>query len=166
MDHKAVGIIANGTKPAAAALLGRVLCKLTELGQAVVLERSTALLLGQASEHSVRGLFRNCGFVVVLGGDGTLLQAVHEGSFPAPPILGINTGTLGFLSGAGPADFEEVLDEWRGGKALISERSLLSVEVLREGRQFWQGRALNEAVISRGNAPVSSALTWTSTGCC
>ena len=88
--------------------------------------------------------------MVVLGGDGTLLQAVHEGSFPAPPILGINTGTLGFLSGAGPSDFEKVLDEWCAGLALLSERSLLSVEVLRKGSSFWQGRALNEAVLSRG----------------
>ena len=150
MDHKTVGIIANVTKPAAAALLGRVLGKLTALGRSVVLEQSTAVLLGQVSEYTVRGLFRSCDFVVVLGGDSTLLQAVHEGSFPAPPILAINTGTLGFLSGAGPADFEQVLDEWRAGEALISERSLLSVEVLREGLPFWQGRALNEAVISRG----------------
>jgi NAD+ kinase len=150
MDHKAVGIIANGTKPAAAALLGRVLSKLTAMGREVVLEQSTASLLGQVSEHSVRDLFRKCAFVVVLGGDGTLLQAVHEGSFPAPPVLGINTGTLGFLSGAGPADFDHVLEEWRTGGALISERSLLSVEVLRGESPFWRARALNEAVVSRG----------------
>jgi NAD+ kinase len=150
MDRKAVGIIANGTKPAAAALLGRVLDKLTALGQEVVLEQSSAALLGKVSGHSVRTLFRECAFVVVLGGDGTLLQAVNEGSFPAPPILGINSGTLGFLSGAGPADFEQVLEEWSEGKVLLSERSLLSVEVLREGRSFWHGRALNEAVVSRG----------------
>jgi NAD+ kinase len=150
MDHKAVGIIANGTKPAAAALLGRVLNKLTALDRDFVLEQATARLLGQVSEHSVRALFRKCAFVVILGGDGTLLQTVHEGSFPAPPVLGINTGTLGFLTGAGPVDFGHVLDEWHTGVSLISERSLLSVEVLRGGAPFWQGRALNEAVVSRG----------------
>jgi NAD+ kinase len=54
------------------------------------------------------------------------------------------------LSGAGPSDFEQVLDEWNAGKALLSERSLLSVKVLRAGEVFWQGRALNEVVVSRG----------------
>jgi NAD+ kinase len=150
MDHKIVGIIANGTKPAAAALMARVVKKLGQLEREVLLEHSSAALLGQTSNDSVRALFRKCGFVVVLGGDGTLLQAVNEGSFPAPPILGINTGTLGFLSGAGPSDFEQVLDEWNAGKALLSERSLLSVKVLRAGEVFWQGRALNEVVVSRG----------------
>ncbi len=150
MDRKIVGIIANGTKPAAAGLLARVIKKLAELDREVLLEQASAALLGQVSEQSVRALFRKCGFVVVLGGDGTLLQAVNEGSFPAPPILGINTGTLGFLSGAGPTDFEQVLDEWHAGAALLSERSLLSVEVLRAGEIFWQGRALNEVVVSRG----------------
>lgn len=150
MDCKTVGIIANGTKPAAAELLRRVVKKLTALDREVFLEQSSAALLGEVSDDSVRTLFRKCGFVVVLGGDGTLLQAVNEGSFPAPPILGINTGTLGFLSGAGPADFEQVLDEWNAGGALLSERSLLSVEVLRDGQVFWHGRALNEVVVSRG----------------
>jgi NAD+ kinase len=150
MDCKTVGIIANATKPAAAELLRRVVKKLTALEREVFLEQSSAALLGEVSDYSVRALFRKCGFVLVLGGDGTLLQAVNEGSFPAPPILGINTGTLGFLSGAGPADFEQVLDEWNAGGALLSERSLLSVEVLRDGQIFWHGRALNEVVVSRG----------------
>jgi len=150
MDCKTVGIIANGTKPAAAELLRRVVKKLTALEREVFLEQSSAALLGEVSDYSVRELFRKCGFVVVLGGDGTLLQAVNEGSFPAPPILGINSGTLGFLSGAGPSDFEQVLDEWNAGSALLSERSLLSVEVLRDGKICWHGRALNEVVVSRG----------------
>ena len=52
MDRKIVGIIANGTKPAAAALLGRVVKKLTELGREVLLEDSSASLLGQVSDYS------------------------------------------------------------------------------------------------------------------
>jgi NAD+ kinase len=150
MDSEAVGIITNGTKPDAASLLVRVTEKLHSLHREVVLECSSAALLGRRAEHSARGLFRKCGLVVVLGGDGTLLHAVNEGSFPAPPILGINAGTLGFLSGAGPSDFEEVLEQWNAGKALLSDRSLLSVSVLRAGEAFWKGRALNEVVVSRG----------------
>ncbi len=150
MDCKTVGIIANGTKPGASELVFSAASTLRHLGCSVIFDRSTAALLGETSELSVKGLFRRCGLLVVLGGDGTLLQAVHEGSFPAPHIFGINSGTLGFLTGAGPGDFEQTLTEVVAGKALISVRSLLSVEVLRNGAPPWTGRALNEVVVSRG----------------
>ncbi len=150
MDWKTVGLTANVTKPGAPELLKAALAILQRMGREVVLDRPTAALLGEHSEHSLKGLFRRCGLLIVLGGDGTLLQAVHEGSFPAPHVFGINTGALGFLTGAGPADFESVLVDVLEGHALVSERSLLSVEVLRNGESFWKGRALNEVVVSRG----------------
>lgn len=150
MDSKTVGIIANGTKSQAAVLLSAVVEALRKLGCAVLLDRATAPLVGLSSDCSVKTLFRKSDLLIVLGGDGTLLNTVYEGSFPAPPILGINTGTLGFLSGAGPQDFAQVVDEWHAGRAILSERSLLSVEVFRDGERFWRSRALNEVVISRG----------------
>lgn len=150
MDWKTVGIIANSTKPGACELLERVAAVLRKRGSEVLFDRATAGLLGEASDLSVKNVFRRCALLVVLGGDGTLLQAVHDGAFPAPHIFGINFGTLGFLTGAGPEDFEEVLSEILAGNAIVSERSLLSVEVLRDGVAFWNGRALNEVVISRG----------------
>ena len=150
MDWKTVGIIANGAKVGASGLLQTVVAALRNFGREVIYDRATGGLLGETVDLSVKNVFRRCGLLVVLGGDGTLLQAVHEGSFPAPHVLGINFGTLGFLTGAGPDDFEQVLEEVLAGKAIISERSLLSVEVLRDGVPFWNGRALNEVVVSRG----------------
>jgi NAD+ kinase len=150
MDWKTVGIIANGTKPCAAELLASAAETLREAGLEVLFDRVSAKLLGVESEFSVKSLFKRCGLLVVLGGDGTLLQVVHEGTLPAPPIFGINTGTLGFLTGVGSPDFREVLVDVAAGRASISERTLLSVEVLRRGKSFWKGRALNEMVVSRG----------------
>lgn len=150
MDWKTVGIIANHTKAASSGLLTAVASALRKLDREVIFDRATGSLLGEVSDLSVKNVFRRCGLLVVLGGDGTLLQAVNEGSFPAPHVFGINSGTLGFLTGAGPDDFQEVLAGILAGRALVSERSLLSVEVLREGVPFWSGRALNEVVISRG----------------
>ncbi len=150
MDWKTVGIIANSSKTRVAELLPELVSVLCRMGSEIVYDRVTASILGEKSELSIKGVFRRCGLLVVLGGDGTLLQAVHEGSFPAPPILAINMGALGFLTGAGPSNFEEVLTQVLEGKAIISERSLLSVDVLRNGEPFWNGRALNEVVVSRG----------------
>ena len=150
MAWKTIGIIANGTKAGAFELLRGVIGALRRLGREVLFDRLTGDLLGETSDLTVGDVFRQCDLLIVLGGDGTLLQAVYEGAFPAPHIFGINSGTLGFLTGAGPDDFEAILSELLSGRALVSERTLLSVEVLREGVSFWEGRALNEVVISRG----------------
>ncbi len=150
MDCKTVGIIANPSKACVSELLSAAAAVLRRMGSSVIFDRPTAALVGESSELSMKGVFRRADLLVVLGGDGTLLQAVHEGSFPAPPVLGINLGTLGFLTGAGPANFENVLGEFFSGRAIVTERSLLSVEVVRDGVSFWSGRALNEVVVSRG----------------
>ena len=109
MDWKTVGFIANGTKPCAAELLASAVETLRSAGRNVLFDRVTAQLLGLNSELTVKSLFKQCDLLVVLGGDGTLLQVINEGTLPAPPILGINTGTLGFLTGASAGDFQRVL---------------------------------------------------------
>jgi len=150
MDWKTVGFIANGTKPCAAELLAAAAEMLRSAGREILFDRVTARLLELNSELTVKSLFKRCNLLVVLGGDGTLLQVIHEGTLPAPPILGINTGTLGFLTGAGAGDFKRVLADLLEERVVLSERTLLSIEVVRFGKTFWKGRALNEMVLSRG----------------
>ena len=77
--------------------------------------------------------------VVVLGGDGTILKAVHE--FPGVPLLGLNTGGLGYLASVGGGEAEMALKMLAEGRYVISERSLLEAD----------GRfpALNDIVITR-----------------
>ena len=81
--------------------------------------------------------------VIVLGGDGTFLRAVHE--FPDTPILGFNLGGLGYLSSVGERDFEPALAMLAKGAFVISERSMLEVRLPR-GRT---AAALNDVVIVR-----------------
>ncbi len=77
--------------------------------------------------------------VVVLGGDGTMLSAVHR--FPGVPLLGLNLGSLGYLSGVEAPRFEDAIRALRDGRYAISARTALAVR----GRT-----ALNEVVVSRG----------------
>ena len=77
--------------------------------------------------------------VVVLGGDGTMLSAVHR--FPGVPLLGLNLGSLGYLSGVEGPHFDDALHALRDGLYAISTRTALTVR----GRT-----ALNEVVVSRG----------------
>ena len=135
MDWKTVGIIANVSKPGALDLLRAVKGEFERLGSVVMLEAATARCMQQTSVVPAKELFAKSDLLVVLGGDGTLLEVIRDAFFPVPPILAINLGTLGFLTGAGPSDFQLVLEH---------------IRVLRDGKEWWSGRALNEAVVSRG----------------
>ena len=150
MDWKTVGIIANVSKPGALDLLRAVKGEFERLGSVVMLEAATARCMQQTSVVPAKELFAKSDLLVVLGGDGTLLEVIRDAFFPVPPILAINLGTLGFLTGAGPSDFQLVLEQMRSGLLNFSERTLLDIRVLREGKEWWSGRALNEAVVSRG----------------
>ena len=61
--------------------------------------------------------------VVVLGGDGTFLRAVHE--FPGVPLLGLNLGGLGYLASVEERDFEAALEKLAAGRYQVSERRMI-----------------------------------------
>lgn len=80
--------------------------------------------------------------IVALGGDGTILRAVHE--HRALPILGLNLGGLGYLSSVSYAEADRALTMLKAGRFSISERTLLEV---RKGDE--RGEALNDVVVTR-----------------
>ena len=63
--------------------------------------------------------------MLVLGGDGTVLQAVRETKTEPIPLIGINLGTLGFLAQIEPAGIEEALDRLIAGDYTREERMML-----------------------------------------
>ena len=77
--------------------------------------------------------------VVVLGGDGTMLSAVHR--FPGIPLLGLNLGSLGYLAGVEAPHFDDALRALASGDYEVSRRTTLRVG---------DAVALNEIVVSRG----------------
>ena len=77
--------------------------------------------------------------VVVLGGDGTMLSAVHR--FPGIPLLGLNLGSLGYLAGVESPHFDDALRALASGDYEVSRRTTLRVG---------DAVALNDVVVSRG----------------
>ncbi len=77
--------------------------------------------------------------VVVLGGDGTMLSAVHL--FPGIPLLGLNLGSLGYLASVEETHFDDAIRALAEGRFIVSRRTALSVRGV---------RALNDVVVSRG----------------
>ncbi len=90
--------------------------------------------------------------LISIGGDGTILRAVSFVGGLAIPIVGINTGRLGFLSTIQTNEIEEAINYILNGNYRISERTLLSVETSPENKDIGSlNFALNEIAVSRKN---------------
>lgn len=88
--------------------------------------------------------------VSVFGGDGTLLYAARLIGASEVPILGINLGSLGFLTEVKVDEMHAAFEGLLSGQYRLEERVLLSVEVVRNGSVVAQYLALNDAVINKG----------------
>lgn len=91
--------------------------------------------------------------MLVLGGDGTVLQAVRETKTEPIPLIGINLGTLGFLAQIEPAGIEEALDRLIAGDYTREERMMLQGQAVFADGSVREGFALNDIVITR-NGPL------------
>lgn len=89
-------------------------------------------------------------FLVVLGGDGTLLHGAALVADRGVPLLGINLGHLGFLTSCAPADAEHALERALAGELPIERRLRLSCEVVRGNGERVTRFACNDAVLSQG----------------
>jgi NAD+ kinase len=91
---------------------------------------------------------------LVLGGDGTMLHAVHVLDGVPVPLLGVNMGHLGYLTEVEPSDIHEALQRWeegqQSGRWRLDTRMMLDVAVSRpDGAPIGTWRALNEAVVEK-----------------
>ena len=95
---------------------------------------------------------QNADFVLVLGGDGTYLSAVRFSWKKTIPILGVNMGSLGFLTVHVKDKLYECLEKTLKGKMKVDERLLIDVYVEKSAGRKNHTRALNDVVIERGSA--------------
>jgi len=86
--------------------------------------------------------------VIVLGGDGTLLSVARTVG-PRSPILGVNLGRLGFLTELNRSELYPRLVQILAGDFVLEERSMLDIELHRDGRRLSSFRAFNDAVIAK-----------------
>lgn len=94
--------------------------------------------------------------VIVLGGDGTILEAARKFRDRGSVILGLNLGNVGFLASVRKEkDFVKALNDFLNGKCGITERMMLSAQVKRKGKVVFTTEALNEIVIKNPLGMVS-----------
>jgi len=89
--------------------------------------------------------------VVVLGGDGSILAAVHAFADTPTPILGVNFGRVGFLASVPTSDWKVSLDDVFAGRSVIEARTRLAVTIRPNQDDEVLDIALNDIVLSRGS---------------
>ncbi|MBQ8815216.1 MAG: NAD(+)/NADH kinase [Lachnospiraceae bacterium] len=90
--------------------------------------------------------------VIVIGGDGTLIQATRDLVDLDLPFVGVNLGTLGYLAELEIQNIHESLDALIEDKYVVQERMMLSGTLIRDGNVLEENIALNEVVVGRGCA--------------
>ena len=99
--------------------------------------------------------------VVVLGGDGTLIQGARLLRGRAVPLMGVNLGSLGFMTEIPKEHAVEAFGEVLQGQALIDSRMKLSCKLVREGTTVVQDEVLNDVVINKSAlARIADHETW------
>jgi NAD+ kinase len=143
-----VGVVLKVSSSDAAELGRQLLVELERLEIEPVLDRASAEVIGSQDGFERGELTANADLVVVLGGDGTLLS-VTRGPIDGTPILGINMGTLGFLTEHPAEQLFPMLHAAIEGAATLERRERLEVIVDTPGRRATTHSVLNDVVINK-----------------
>ncbi len=92
--------------------------------------------------------FKGYDFVVSLGGDGTVLYAARNASKYGLPVFPVNLGEFGFIASVQPDEWQKELKSFLDGKSSFEKRTMLKVDVIRDGKKIYSSLSLNDAVIS------------------
>lgn len=151
-----VGVVARRDLHGAAGVLAEIAGWLQSRGIQTVFDADTAVLAAVPKSWPVFSrddLPDHVDLMVVLGGDGTLLGMANRIARKDRDIgiLGINFGSLGFLTEVTLDDVQAALTAVLDGEAQIEERMMLRGQVLRGGRPVDDRLALNDIVVNRGS---------------
>jgi len=150
MRPKKIGLIAHTRKPNVAELIRDLAADFEGRKVQVIVESETAAVAKLGNGSSIADLGKEADLLVVLGGDGTILNVVGRLGEITKPIFGINVGSLGFLTCANSSSARQAVKCIVEGKMAFSERALLEVTMKRGEQILAQITGLNDAVLSRG----------------
>lgn len=147
-QFKTVGIIGRIRNQGVKETLRALINYLDTLRQDFLVDADAAEILGDPAlpSSSRQELGRKSDLVIVVGGDGSLLNAVHSIIHEDTPVLGINRGSLGFLTDINPADLKKI-KAILAGDYVLEERFLLSATIEHHGKSLGRGDALNEVAL-------------------
>ena len=153
---RTIALVGRYHSPEIAESLARLAQYLHERGVSVFIERETAEHIGRQVDLT---RWVTCGFndigahadlAIVLGGDGTMLNAARRLARYCVPLVGVNQGRLGFMTDIARDDMLSCMDDLLDGRFSPESRMLLAAEIERDGRDISENMALNDVVVDKG----------------
>ena len=148
-----IALIGKYRSPEIAESLLALAAQLSALGREVMIEEATAAAVGRngyaVADYDAIGV--RADLAIVLGGDGTMLNAARQLARFDVPLVGINQGRLGFMTDIALDAMEGSIAALLAGKFVPERRVLLDAEVLRDGHREFATLALNDVVVNKGD---------------
>ena len=147
-----IGIIINHSTRAAEVDIDKVCAYIEEKGGSfhrLKVKSGSAELMENFTD--ITDLPKDADCVMVLGGDGTIIQAARELAETGVPILGVNLGTVGFLAEVELVHIYKAIDAVMAGRYKLEKRFMLKGSVIKDAKIVYEANALNDIVVARGN---------------
>ncbi|BFU97041.1 MAG: putative inorganic polyphosphate/ATP-NAD kinase [Nitrospira sp.] len=150
MKSKSVGILTKPKFPEVKTTLQAVVSWLRARNIDAILDTTSAALLEEKGGLQKTQLAQKADVLLVLGGDGTMLNAARLAGERGIPVLGVNMGGLGFLTEVRLEHLYPSLERVFANDFVLDERLMLKTLVHRHGEPVAQGIVLNDVVVSKG----------------
>lgn len=155
---KTIAIVARPKKDEATQLAGQIIARYPD--REFLLQPHVAEPLGRTAVSDDE-LSRRAELVIVLGGDGTLIYGARLLKGRPVPVLGVNLGSLGFMTEIPVADAFATIDSVLAGRGRIESRMKLSCRLFRDDAPVLEDEVLNDVVINKSAlARVADHETW------
>ncbi len=159
-----IGILTKPKFPNMKPTLVQLVAWLREHGKDVVLDPKAAAIIGKSASRQKGRIAEKADMVLVLGGDGTMLNAARLVEKRSVPILGINMGGLGFLTEVGGEHLYATLERVFAKDYSIEERLMLRARLDCRGKRVTEATVLNDVVVTKGELSRMIAMTITIDG--
>lgn len=154
MAFNTIGIMGRVKNPGVIDTIKALIAYLLELNQTILVEGETAVALSDMAIKAVpcEKLSQQCDLLIVVGGDGSMLQAAHSIVKDNIPVLGVNRGRLGFLTDIHPNELHKI-KAILAGEYIIEKRFLLSARVEFQDKLLGESAGLNEVALIPDSVP-------------
>jgi NAD+ kinase len=125
-------------------------------GIRVLLEQGTAASVKSAAKDvdavvDYEKLATEADVAIVVGGDGTMLDAARRLAAHNVPLLGVNVGRVGFMTDLSRSEMRAGIEQLVAGKLLVERRFLLATSISRDGKSVCNALAFNDVVVNKGD---------------
>jgi len=150
---KNIGVITNIEKDKGLIYTNQLIESIKKHGGQAILPTPSSKNGMDGIDNEVEEICNRCDLIICLGGDGTFLKTARTAYLHQIPILGINLGSLGFLTDIEKGEIDKSIESIFNNNFMIEERMMLSSKLYKGGKLFAQDVAINDVVISRAGIP-------------